>query len=189
MPIPLLLNFVFVFVSVSVFLFFFKILFTYSWKTQRRQRRRLREKQAPGREPNVGLDPGIPGPCPGPKAGAQPLSHPGIPALLFSILWPSRESGSAWTDCWTNVPVFLPLWVLITSFSNQVSLIIYGRTFIVQEEMSCRAFIKELVFIIWFIRKAKVKYLGWWFRYYLWRGGSRMRHLELVGFESLWLTQ
>ena len=36
-------------------------------------------EQAPCREPDVGLDPGTPGSCPGPKAGAKPLSHPGIP--------------------------------------------------------------------------------------------------------------
>ena len=42
-----------------------------------RQRHRQREKQAP----DVGLDPGTPGSCPKLKAGAQPLSHPGIPGL------------------------------------------------------------------------------------------------------------
>ena len=31
------------------------------------------------REPDVGFDPGSPGSHPGPKAGAKPLSHPGIP--------------------------------------------------------------------------------------------------------------
>ena len=31
------------------------------------------------REPDVGLDPGSPGSRPGPKAGAKPLRHPGIP--------------------------------------------------------------------------------------------------------------
>ena len=40
---------------------------------------RQREKQAPCREPDVGLDTGTPGPCPGLKAGAKPLSHPGVP--------------------------------------------------------------------------------------------------------------
>ena len=38
-----------------------------------------RERQIPCREPNAGLDPGTPRPRPGPKAGTEPLSHPGIP--------------------------------------------------------------------------------------------------------------
>ena len=41
------------------------------------------EKQAPCREPDVGLDPGSPGSGPGLKAGAKPLSHPGCPKILF----------------------------------------------------------------------------------------------------------
>ena len=40
---------------------------------------RQREKQTPCREPDVGLDPPSPGSAPGPKAGAKPLHHPGIP--------------------------------------------------------------------------------------------------------------
>ena len=44
-----------------------------------RQRYRQREKQAPCREPDVGLDPRTPGSHPGPKADAQPLSQPGSP--------------------------------------------------------------------------------------------------------------
>ena len=36
------------------------------------------------REPDVGLDPRSPGSRPGPKAGAKPLRHPGIPSLLAS---------------------------------------------------------------------------------------------------------
>ena len=31
------------------------------------------------REPDMGFDTGSPGSCPGPKAGAKPLRHPGIP--------------------------------------------------------------------------------------------------------------
>ena len=46
-----------------------------------RQRHRQREKQAPCREPDVRLNPGTPGPRPGQKAGAKPLSHPGIPSF------------------------------------------------------------------------------------------------------------
>ena len=34
------------------------------------------------REPDVGFDPESPGSRPGPKAGAKPLHHPGIPVLL-----------------------------------------------------------------------------------------------------------
>ena len=33
------------------------------------------------REPDVGFDPGSPGSRPGPKAGAKPLRHPGIPEI------------------------------------------------------------------------------------------------------------
>ena len=44
-----------------------------------------REKQAPCREPEVGPYPGTPGSRPGPKAGAKPLSHPGIPRLDLLI--------------------------------------------------------------------------------------------------------
>ena len=40
---------------------------------------REEEKQAPCREPDVGLDPGTVGSLPEPKADAQPLSHPGLP--------------------------------------------------------------------------------------------------------------
>ena len=55
-------------------------------------REREAETQAEGeagsihREPDVGFDPGSPGSRPGPKAGAKPLRHPGIPTLrVFSI--------------------------------------------------------------------------------------------------------
>ena len=36
------------------------------------------------REPDVGFDPGSPGSRPGPKAGAKPLRHPGIPVIKIS---------------------------------------------------------------------------------------------------------
>ena len=48
-------------------------------RERERQRHRRREKQASCQEPDMGLDPRTPGSCPGPKAGAKPLSHPGIP--------------------------------------------------------------------------------------------------------------
>ncbi|XP_072605208.1 proton-coupled zinc antiporter SLC30A9, mitochondrial isoform X1 [Vulpes vulpes] len=43
-----------------------------------RQRHTQKEKQAPCREPDVGLDSGTMGSPPEPKADAQPLSHPGL---------------------------------------------------------------------------------------------------------------
>ena len=47
--------------------------------------------------PNVGLDPWTPGSCPGPKAGAKLLSHPGIPyswtlKVLVELLFCLYES-------------------------------------------------------------------------------------------------
>ena len=60
------------------------------------EREREAETQAEGeagsmhREPDVGFDPGSPGSRPGPKAGAKPLRHPGIPNcrlfLIFTFL-------------------------------------------------------------------------------------------------------
>ena len=53
------------------------------------EREREAETRAEGeagsmhREPDVGFDPGSPGSCPGPKAGAKPLRHPGIPELAI----------------------------------------------------------------------------------------------------------
>ena len=38
------------------------------------------------REPDVGFDPGSPGSCPGPKAGAKPLSQPGIPPPTLNFI-------------------------------------------------------------------------------------------------------
>ena len=58
-----------------------------------REREREAETQADGeegsmhREPDVGLDPGSPGSCPGPKAGAKPLRHPGIPNNIFLLVF------------------------------------------------------------------------------------------------------
>ena len=53
-------------------------------RERERQRHRQREKAASCREPDMGLDPGTPGSCPGPKAGAKLLNHPGCP---MSFLW------------------------------------------------------------------------------------------------------
>ena len=48
------------------------------------QRHRQREKQAPCTgSPMWDSIPGLPGSRPGPKAGAKPLRHPGIPSFNF----------------------------------------------------------------------------------------------------------
>ena len=54
-------------------LFFKKILFVY-------ERHKQMEKQAPCKEPNVGLDPGSPGSDPA-EGSAKPLRQPGLPTL------------------------------------------------------------------------------------------------------------
>ena len=54
-----------------------------------RHTHREAETQAEGeagsmhREPDVGFNPGSPGSRPGPKAGAKPLRHPGIPRYIL----------------------------------------------------------------------------------------------------------
>ena len=71
-----------------------RFFFLYSWEREReRQRHRRREKQASCREPDVGLNPGTPGLRPGPKAGAKPLSHTGIPRLQL-LNCPKMDSSS-----------------------------------------------------------------------------------------------
>ena len=60
-------------------------------ENEREAETQAEEKQAPCREPDVGLDPGIPGSCPGLKAGVKPLSHPGVPGIIFL-----NEGGDTW---------------------------------------------------------------------------------------------
>ena len=59
----------------------------YTEKGRERHRHGQREKQAASREPDMGLDPGTPRTCPGRKAGAKPLSHPGIPYFILMVFW------------------------------------------------------------------------------------------------------
>ena len=67
------------------------------------EREREAETQAEGEagsmywEPNVGLDPGSPGSHPGPKAGAKPLGHPGIPKPEF--IDPLCEAWKEFSPC------------------------------------------------------------------------------------------
>ena len=70
--------------SPHVLSFFFFMIVT-ERERERERGEREAETQAEGeagsmhREPDVGSDPGSPGSRPGPKAGAKPLHHPGIP--------------------------------------------------------------------------------------------------------------
>ena len=66
-------------------IFFFIYLIHERHTHTQRQRHRQREKQALRREPDVELDPGTPGLCPGPKAGIKPLSHPGKPPYTLFV--------------------------------------------------------------------------------------------------------
>ena len=70
--------------------FFFKyFIYLFMRDTERMAETQAREKQAPCRDPDVGFDPGSPGSRPGPKAGAKPLRHPGIPqfdSFLFEAI-------------------------------------------------------------------------------------------------------
>ena len=69
--------------------------------TQREEKRES-ETQAEGeagsmhQEPDVGLDPGSPGSRPGPKTGAKPLRHPGIPIWTLLINSHFCHRGSKW---------------------------------------------------------------------------------------------
>ena len=64
--------------------FFLKFLFIYGSHTQREAETQTEgEAGSMHQEPDVGFDPGSPGLCPGPKASAKPLHHPGIPAVFI----------------------------------------------------------------------------------------------------------
>ena len=59
-------------------------------------------------EPDVGFDPGSPGSRPGPKAGAKPLHHPGIPVnrLLFPE-YLSPKTHHPFRDVFRKLPAHL----------------------------------------------------------------------------------
>ena len=100
-----------------------KKIFIHSWETHRagwgEQRYRQREKQAPCREPDVGLDPGSPGSHPGLKVGTKPLSHPrdsqnsDILKWSFNLSWTHMHTKILFIHiCWNYgilVCFFLPL--------------------------------------------------------------------------------
>ena len=84
----------------SSFFFLLKILFIYERHRDReRQRHRQREKQAPFREPDVGLDPGSPGSGPALKVA---LNHWATWATLFLTFW-----GTSMLLSTVTIPVFI----------------------------------------------------------------------------------
>ena len=72
-------------------LFIFKDFILFIHERQREREReaetRAEKKEAPRWEPNVGLDPGTPGSCPGPKAGAKTTGPPRNPHGKSCILF------------------------------------------------------------------------------------------------------
>ena len=64
----------------------FKIFFIYFMRETEREAETQAEGEAGSmhREPDVGFDPRSPGSRPGPKAGAKPLRHPGIPKFTLN---------------------------------------------------------------------------------------------------------
>ena len=92
------------------FVFFFFLIYD-SHTEREREREREVETQVEGeagsmnREPNVGLDPGSPGSRPGPKAGAKPLRHPGIPiaCVLRGVFFNMGISSHSNTICWKKL--------------------------------------------------------------------------------------
>ena len=74
------------FLSFFFFLRFYLYILERHRDTEReRQRHGQREKAAPCRERDMGLDPGTPGSRPGLKAGAKPLNHPELPHVLSLV--------------------------------------------------------------------------------------------------------
>ena len=71
--------------QVSLFFYFFLNFFKFYLFMIVTEKEREAEGEAGSMhwEPDVGFDPGSPGSRPGPKAGAKPLRHPGIPAGDF----------------------------------------------------------------------------------------------------------
>ena len=60
--------------------------------TEKRHSHKQREKQAPRREPELGLNPGSPRSCPEPKTDVQPLGHPGVPAYHLTLFYTEVNS-------------------------------------------------------------------------------------------------
>ena len=84
----------------SCFFFFLRFYLFIHARHRNRQRHRQREKQAPCREPNVGLDPGSPGSCPGLQAALNHCATGAAPPLPFfkKILFIHESHGERGRD-------------------------------------------------------------------------------------------
>ena len=89
-------------VELTLFLFFLKILFISQETHTEKQRHRQREKQAPCREPDVGLDPGSLGSRPGPKAGSKLGGRPPRDPLKLTLKIKTAQSLRDRTKVWTH---------------------------------------------------------------------------------------
>ncbi|XP_072601400.1 queuosine-tRNA galactosyltransferase isoform X2 [Vulpes vulpes] len=93
-------------------------------KPYHREREREAETQAEGeagsmhREPDVGFDPGSPGSRPGPKAGAKPLRHPGIPAFHVGSVSLVSMRSSVFTS--HGPTVVMPTWFCSRTWFSHV---------------------------------------------------------------------
>ena len=72
-----------------------------------------REAGSMHREPDVGFDPGSPGSRPGPKAGAKPLRHPGIPESHYIFNYFNRSLLSSVISFTHNFDIYM----IILNFS------------------------------------------------------------------------
>ena len=72
---------------VTWYYYFLKILFVYSRERERGRNTRQREKQAPCREPDVGLDPGSPGSHPRPQAALNRCATGAALSMEFEEDW------------------------------------------------------------------------------------------------------
>ena len=139
-----------------------------------RQRHRRREKQAPCWEPDVGLDPGTPGLCPGPKAGVKPLSHPGIPWInIFA----------AYFSCW--VPLIYhasPFWPA-RSLSKGLLLIWYLSPY--KLAISCFGLLLGFSFYLWNLQNSLLYFevLIVFFFFMLGRSSLSLGYVYLLPFQ------
>ena len=70
---------------VSIFFNFYLFMIVTEREREKAETQAEGEAGSMHREPDVGFDPGSPGSRPGPKAGAKPLRHPGIPMVSIIL--------------------------------------------------------------------------------------------------------